>query len=150
MTTQCFSTTIKKSGAKTIIALPFNPEDVWGAKQRHHVSGAINGHAIRGSLGSDGARFFLPLGAAWLRDTHLDAGAAVEVVLSAEGPQLGQMAQDFTTALDAEPQARAFFESLATFYRKKYVNWIESAKRPETRSARIEETLKLLKAGKKQ
>jgi uncharacterized protein YdeI (YjbR/CyaY-like superfamily) len=41
-------------------------------------------------------------------------------------------------------------ERLATFYRNGYIPWIESAKRPETRSARIAEMLSLLKAGKKQ
>jgi len=39
---------------------------------------------------------------------------------------------------------------LATFYRNTYIKWIESAKRPETRAARIEEMVQLLKAGKKQ
>jgi uncharacterized protein YdeI (YjbR/CyaY-like superfamily) len=57
---------------------------------------------------------------------------------------------DILAALESEPEARAFFESLATFYRNAYVRWIESAKRSETRSARIAEMLGLLKAGKKQ
>lgn len=47
-------------------------------------------------------------------------------------------------------EAKAFFEGLATFYRNGYLRWIEGAKRPETRSARIVEVLGLLKAGKKQ
>jgi uncharacterized protein YdeI (YjbR/CyaY-like superfamily) len=55
-----------------------------------------------------------------------------------------------SSALEAEPQARTFFESLATFYRNTYIKWIESAKRPETRAARIKEMIELLKAGKKQ
>ena len=54
------------------------------------------------------------------------------------------------SALDAEPQAKAFFEALATFYRNTYIKWIESAKRPETRAARINEMVELLKVGKKQ
>jgi ATPase subunit of ABC transporter with duplicated ATPase domains len=40
--------------------------------------------------------------------------------------------------------------SLATFYRNGYIRWIESARRPETRQARITEMIGLLKAGKKQ
>ena len=36
------------------------------------------------------------------------------------------------------------------FYRRNYVRWIESAKRPETRAARIADTVALLKAGKRQ
>ena len=150
MTTQRFTTTIVKSGSKTLILLPFDPNDIWGDKQRHHVAGSVNGFAVRGSLGCDQTQHFLPLGAAWRRDRGLDAGARVDVVLSPEGPQLADMSPDVAGALDAEPQAKAFFEALASFYRKNYIRWIESAKRPETRSARISEMIRLLQAGKKQ
>lgn len=66
------------------------------------------------------------------------------------GPQADTLAPDILAALDSAPEARAFFESLATFYRTGYIRWIESAKRPETRSARLAEMLGLLKAGQKQ
>jgi hypothetical protein len=150
MTTQRFKTVISKSGTRTFIALPFNPNDAWGTKRRHYITGSVNGFGVRGSLGSDGTQYFLPLGAAWRRDCGLEAGAKVEVVLSPEGPQSESLSPDVTSALDAEPQAKAFFESLATFYRNTYIKWIESAKRPETRAARISEMIELLKAGKKQ
>jgi len=150
LTTQRFKTIIAKSGTRTFIAIPFNPNDVWGVKQRHHITGSVNGCAVRGSLGSDGTQYFLPLGAAWRRDNGLDLGAKVDVVLSPEGPQSERLSPDVAGALDAEPQARAFFDALATFYRTTYIKWIESAKRPETRTARINEMVKLLKAGKKQ
>ena len=150
MTAQHFKTIISKSGSRTFIGLPFHPNEVWGVKGRHYVAGTINGHRVRGSLGSDGTQFFLPLGAAWRRDNGLEAGSEVDVVLSPEGPQSEGLSPDVVAALDAEPQARAFFESLATFYRNTYIKWIGSAKRPETRSARIQEVIELLKAGKKQ
>ena len=150
MTTQRFETSITKTGSRTFITIPFNPNEVWGVKQRHHITGSINGCPVRGSLGSDGSQYFLPLGAAWRRDNGVEAGAEVEVVLTPEGPQADTLAPDILAALNREPEARAFFEALATFYRNGYVRWIESAKRPETRSARIAEMLILLKAGKKQ
>ena len=150
MSTQRFTTTIAKSGSRTYLVIPFDPDEIWGVKQRHYVTGSINGFPIRGSLGSDGSQFFLPLGAAWRRDNGLDAGASVEVVLDAEGPQSATLAPDVVAALDAEPDAKLYFDSLATFYRNTYIRWIESAKRPETRKARIAEMVSLLKAGKKQ
>lgn len=150
MTTQRFKTVIANSGSRTFIPIPFNPNEVWGVKQRHHIRGTVNGYGVRGSLGSDGKQYFLPLGAAWRRDCVLEAGAKVEVVLFPEGPQSESLSPDVTRALDAEPQAKAFFESLATFYRNTYIKWIESAKRPETRSARISEMIELLKVEKKQ
>ena len=150
MTTQRFKTSVTKAGSRTYVPIPFDPNEAWGVKQRHHITGSINGCAVRGSLGSDGSQYFLPLGAAWRRDNGVEVGAEVEVVLTPEGPQADTLAPDILAALDSEPEAKAFFESLATFYRNGYVRWIESAKRPETHSARIAEMLSLLKAGKKQ
>jgi hypothetical protein len=150
LSTQRFKAVVAKSGTRTFIAIPFNPNEVWGVKQRHHITGSVNGCGVRGSLGSDGTQFFLPLGAAWRRDNGFDVGVTVDVVLSPEGPQSEGLSADVAHALDAEPEAKAFFESLATFYRNTYIKWIESAKRSETRAARIDEMVQLLKAGKKQ
>ena len=150
MTTQSFKSVVNKSGSRVFIPIPFNPNDVWGVKQRHHITGTVNGYGVRGSLGSDGTQFFLLLGAAWRRGCGIDEGTKVDVVLSPEGPQSEGLSPDVASALDAELQAKAFFESLATFYRNTYIKWIESAKKPETRTARINEMMELLKAGKKQ
>jgi hypothetical protein len=148
--TRRFKTLMKITGSRTFIPLPFDPNEVWGVKQRHHINGTVNGHGVRGSLGSDGTNYFLPVGEAWRRGCGLEAGANVDVVLSPEGPQSQSLAPDVASALDSAPQAKAFFDSLATFYRNTYIKWIESAKRSETRSARINEMIELLKAGKKQ
>ncbi len=150
MVTQRFKAIVATVGSRTSIVIPFDPNEVWGVKQRHHLTGSINGCKIRGSLGSAEGQYFLPLGAVWRRDSGVEAGAEVEVVLAPEGPQADTLAPDLLTALDSEPEARAFFEALATFYRKGYLRWIAGARRPELRAARITELLSLLKAGKKQ
>jgi hypothetical protein len=150
MTPQRFKATIIASGSRTLVPLPFDPNEVWGAKQRHYVTGSVNGCAIRGLLDSNGTEFYLPLGAAWRRDNGLEPGAEAEVILLPEGPQGDRLSPDVAAALDSEPEAKAFFESLATFYRKNFVRDIESAKRPETRARRIAEMVALLKAGRRQ
>src|SRR5688572_29000502 len=150
MTEKRFKTTLAKTGSRVYLPIPFNPNEAWGVKQRHHIRGTVNGCGVRGSLGSDGTQYFLPLGAAWRRDNGLEAGARVEVVLAPEGPQSAALAPDVEAALNAAPEAKAFFEGLATFYRNTYIKWIEGAKRPETRAARLAEMMALLKADKKQ
>jgi bacteriocin resistance YdeI/OmpD-like protein/uncharacterized protein DUF1905 len=150
LTAQHFKTAIFQSGTRTVIPLPFDPRQVWGARQRYHITGTINGCAVRGPLDSDGARYFLSVGAAWRRDNGLEAGATVDVVLSPEGPQSELLADDLASALAGEPEARAFFDALPTFYRKNYMRWIESAKRAPTRAARIAEMVALLKAGQRE
>lgn len=147
---QTFETSVQKQGSRVFIAIPFDPQTVWGKKQRHTLRGTINGVTFRGSLTAAGAQYFLPLGAAWRRDCGIEAGMAVRVVIEPEGPQQENLAQDIADAFANAPAAAEFFGSLATFYRKGYINWIESAKRPETRSARISAMIELLNAGKRQ
>ena len=53
--------------------------------------------------------------------------------------------------LAANPAAAAFFDTLAQFYRKAYLRWIDATtRRPELRAARIAEVVDLLAAGIKQ
>ena len=136
-----------RSGSRTIIPVPFDPNEIWGPKDRHYVSGSVNGKDIRARLESAGTKFFFSLGPAWRRDNGLDEGAKVDVVLSPEGPQSEELSRDVSSALSAEPEAKAFFDGLASFYRKNFIRWIESAKRPQTRAARIAEMIESLKAG---
>jgi hypothetical protein len=134
-------------GATARIELPFDPNEVWGPKDRHHITGTVGGVKIRGELrkAADGYEFFL--GPAWVRDCAIDLAQELRVELAPEGPPLGP---DLIAALDAAPAAKRFFESLPTFYRKNFVRWIDSAKRPETRANRIAATIRLLSENKRE
>jgi hypothetical protein len=132
------------------VKLPFDPSVEWGMKDRHDVTGTINGRKVRGRLTSIDGAHYLELGPAWCRDGHVTVGALVPVSIGPEGPQVASLAPDLAAALDAHPEARRFFQSLATFYRKNFVRWIEDAKRPETRARRIAETVAALDAGKRE
>lgn len=52
-------------------------------------------------------------------------------------------------ALKENSKAWAFFPELAPTYRRQFVVWIHTAKRPETRARRIRESIALLAARKK-
>ena len=150
MSTQRFTTTLVKSGTGAYFVIPFDPDEVWGAKERHYVAGTIAGHRFRGCIEADGTPRIHSIGAAWLRDNDVGDGVNVEVTMAPEGHQVDTVAPDIGDALKSEPEARAFFESVAPFYRNNYIRWIESAKRPETRRARIAELVKRLADGQKQ
>jgi hypothetical protein len=136
---------------RTHVPVPFDPDTVWGAKPRHHVTGSVAGCRMRGVLDKADGRAVLILGPAWNREGGPTDGATVEVVLAPEGPQRTDLAPDLAAALDASPAAGAFFDSLAQFYRKAYLRWIDATKRrPEQRPARIAEMIRLLEAGEKE
>jgi uncharacterized protein YdeI (YjbR/CyaY-like superfamily) len=52
-------------------------------------------------------------------------------------------------ALAENRKARDFLEGLAPTYRKHFIGWIVTAKRPETRARRLKESLALLANGEK-
>jgi hypothetical protein len=148
---RAFTTVVERdSRGRVIISLPFAPSEAWGAKARHHVTGTVGERRVRGALTGEGSSARLVLGLAWCRDAPLAAGERVRVVLQPEGPQQDTIAPDVAAALAARPAAREFFDSLATFYRKGYLRWVDATKRrPDVRAARIAEMVELLAAGTK-
>ena len=65
-------------------------------------------------------------------------------------PQLDyEMPDAFARALAENPKAKRTFDSLAPTYRKRYLAWIITAKRPETKAKRIQESIELLAQGKR-
>lgn len=132
------------------VRLPFDPSAEWGVKGRHDVTGSIAGRKVRGRLVARDGEHYLELGPAWCRDNPLADGTQATVTLAPEGPQVVSMSSDVAEALEGDADARRFFESLATFYRKGFIRRIEAAKRPETRARLIAETVAALKAGKRE
>jgi hypothetical protein len=149
---QQFTTTVSTAPrGSVLIPVPFDPDAVWGAKPRHHITGIVNRLPVRGVVAPAGDGFGLTLGPAWFRDCGLTVGESVAVEIEPEGPQRDDLANDIAAALDANPQAAAFFDSLAQFYRRAYLRWIDATKRrPEQRPQRIAEMIQLLEAGQKQ
>jgi hypothetical protein len=138
-------------GAHAVVAVPFDPDHVWGAKAEHPVGGTIGGRRVRGKISPDGNGWAFSLSPMWMRDTGVVVGDEVSVELAPEGPQRENLADDIAAALAANPAAAAFFDTLAQFYRKAYLRWIASTtRRPDLRAARITEVVDLLAAGIKQ
>ncbi len=135
------------SGGRAVIAVPFDPDEAWGAKAMHHVNGTVNGCRVRVTIapGDRGWAFTLNprLG--------LAPGAEAIVEVAPEGPQRGDLAEDISAALAANPAAGAFFDTVAQFYRKGYLRYIDATtRRPDLRAARIAEVVGLLADGIKE
>jgi Bacteriocin-protection, YdeI or OmpD-Associated/Domain of unknown function (DUF1905) len=134
-----------------VITVPFDPDEAWGAKAEHPVGGMIDGQRVRGTLTPGDSGWAFTVSPLWMRDTGVALGTQVTVVLSPEGPQRGDLAEDIAAALEASPAAAAFFDTLAQFYRKAYLRYIDATtRRPDLRAARIAEVVDLLTAGVKQ
>jgi hypothetical protein len=116
------------------------------------LRGTVNGATWRGNVEEIDGERGLVLGPAWRRGCGgVAAGDEVTVVLEAEGPQRGGLAPDVEAALGKNKKASAFWDELATFYKKAYLSYIDATKRnPERRPERIAEVVGLLAKGVKE
>ena len=152
MRTQRFHALVADApGGRATIVVPFDPDELWGAKAVHHVNGTVEGTRVRVTLSPGRVGWAFTLSASRVLGLGLSPGDEVTVELTPEGPQRAELAEDFAAALAANPPAGAFFDTLAQFYRKAYLRWIDATtRRPEVRAARIAEVVSLLAAGVKE
>jgi uncharacterized protein YdeI (YjbR/CyaY-like superfamily) len=64
-----------------------------------------------------------------------------------DAPSTATVPDDLRAALDAEPAAAAFFETLTSQNRYAILHRVQTAKKPETRARRIENFVAMLAAG---
>ncbi|GEM_PF-4867358 len=99
------------------ITLPFSAGEVWGAKRRHSVRGWLKGRSFSASLGACGGEFFLPLKAALRESASVRVGHSARLRLALAQATRSHLPDELEVALEAQPGARAFLESLSPFYR---------------------------------
>jgi hypothetical protein len=139
------------SRGHAVITLPFDPDAVWGAKAVHHVNGTVNGCRVRPTVAPGGTGWAFTLNASRMLHTGVTIGGDTDVELAPEGPQRADLSADLAAVLAANPAAGAFFDTLAQFYRKAYLRYIDATtRRPDVRAARIEEVVGLLADGVKE
>ena len=138
-------------GGRAVVVVPFDPDEAWGVKAVHHVNGTVNGRRVRVTLAPGDGGWAFSYGPPRALELGFTAGDEVAVELTPEGPQRGDLAEDIAAALAANPAAGAFFDTLAQFYRKAYLRYIDATtRRPDLRAARIAEVTDLLAAGVKE
>jgi hypothetical protein len=119
-----------------------------GAK-RFPVVATVSGYTWRTTVTRMGGEFLLGLSREVRAGAGVEAGDSVEVQIGLDtAPRDVHVPEALATALNSDPMARATFTALAYTHRKEYARWIEDAKREETRQRRVEQAVKMLRAGK--
>lgn len=120
-------------------------------KRRPPVYVTVEGYTYRSTVAPYGDEFFIPLNRENRKAAGCEAGDEVEVTLRLdEDPRVIVPPDDLSTALADEPLAQKMFQRLSYSHQREYVQWIEGAKRPETRQRRIARAVEMLKEGKTQ
>ncbi len=150
--TQKFRAPIEDAGnGGAFVSIPFDVEQVYG-KKRVKIKALIEGVAYQGSLvRMGGCTHILGIRKEIREQIGKTLGDEIEIVLEEDTePRVIHLPEDMQQALEKDPAARAFFEQLSYTHQKEYVQWVEEAKREQTRHARIEQAVLLLKQGKKE
>ena len=152
MSSRCFRVQITEDDrGHGVIAIPFDPDEAWGVKAVHHVNGTVNHCRVRVTIAPGDRGWAFTMNLARMDGMSVAVGSEVAVELSPEGPQRADLADDLAAALAASPAAGAFFDTLAQFYRKAYLRYIDATtRRPDVRAARITEVAGLLANGVKE
>lgn len=130
---------LEPSGPATAIELTDEQVAELGGGKRAAVKLTIGDRTARLRLGVMGGRNLLGLSKAVRAELGVEIGDAVHAVIELDTDERTvDLPDDFASALDAEPGARAAFDALPPSHRKEHVRAIVEAKRPETRTRRIE------------
>ena len=115
------------------------------------VEGTINGQCFRATLEPDGNKgHWLKVSCKLREAAGAEAGDVVTLEMSlAEKEPEPRMPPDLRKALAAAPKARATWQDITAVARRDWVQWIVSARRPETRARRVEKAGSMLAGGKR-
>ena len=143
-----FEAIIKKIPDKdaTYIEIPFNVEEVFGAK-RVKVKAKFDNIDYRGSIVKMGGPcHMIGITKDIRKKIGKDEGDIIFVeVEKDEEERVVEIPDDFAKAMEENQEAKEFYEKLSYSSKRKYVNWINSAKKTETREKRIAEAVLKLK-----
>jgi len=131
------------------IYIPFDVQEVFGSRAQVKVRGTIDDYPFRTSVAPMGGGKHAMVVKKEIRDAiGKTAGDRVRVVMEKDTEERTvAVPEDFRQALEQNPQAQAVFEKFAFTHRREYVEWIESAKKPETRLNRIQKAVMKITAG---
>ena len=144
-----FRTTVVLGGkTATGLQVPDGVVEAMNAGKRPPVVVTVGGYTYRTTVAPMGGTFWIPLAAEHREAAGVQAEEEVDVRIELDtAPRDTPVPDDLDAALD--DAARSHFHSLAPSHRKEWVRWVEEAKKPETRAARIEKTVEALREGRK-
>jgi len=142
----------REGGEVCSINIPFDVEKTFGARGRVPVRGTINGAPFRSSVFRMGGDcHFMVVNRQMREAAGVRGGETVPVTMERDTEaRTVTPPADFVRALKANKDAQATWDKLSYTHRREHVEAIEGAKKPETRLRRIEKSVELLAAGKKE
>ncbi len=126
------------------IYIPFDVKEVFG-NARAKVKVTIDKHTYRTTTAFMHGEYLIPVRKEIRDAIGKQPGDIVKIVMEPDTEERTvTVPDDFKKALSKNKKAAEIFDDFAFTHRKEYVNWIESAKKPETRTRRIEKAIEMI------
>jgi hypothetical protein len=130
------------------IPVPFDPAPLFG-KVRAPVKVTLNGYTYRSTIASMGDGPCIPLRKSNREAAGLEGGETLDVTLTLDTEKREvKPPPDFVKALKAAPPAWDRWRELSYSHQREHVEAIEGAKKPETRTRRIENAVRAISGRK--
>jgi hypothetical protein len=152
MATKRFRVLLEKheNSEATGFTLPFDVPKTYGTRARVPVRGTINGFPYRGTIFPMGGKYIFVVNRELRTNAQATGGEIISVTMERdEEPRIITPPDDLARALRANKTAQAAWDKLSYTHKKEHARAIEDAKRPETRTRRIEKAIAKLAEGKK-
>ncbi len=133
-------------GGVLLVEIPETVVKKLGAGKRVPVRVTLNGAKYRSTIAVYGGRYFLPARKEVRDAAKLVPGGRARVSLEVDAaPRTVTIPADLARALSAA-KLRSGFDAFSFTHRREFVEWITSAKRAETRVARIPKVVAQVRA----
>jgi hypothetical protein len=120
-----------------------------GKSRKPPVRVTVNGHTWRSSIAFMGGEFWLGISAENRAAAGVKAGDEIEVEVQPDTePRELEIPADVAEALDREPEAKKYFETLSYSNKRRHILAIEGAKAAETRQRRIDKSVAMFREGR--
>ena len=141
MAAKRFTVELERTGkTATMFRVPFDLKEAFG-RVRPPVRITICGHTWRTTPGVYDGVGRVVVNRAVKAATGIDAPDRVQVTMELDTePRTVVIPADLRAAFAEVPEAKAAFAGMSFTHRREYVEWVEEAKRPETRARRIATT----------
>jgi bifunctional DNA-binding transcriptional regulator/antitoxin component of YhaV-PrlF toxin-antitoxin module len=125
---------------------PFSVPEVFGTKARIPVKITVDGHTFRSSLAPMSGQHMMVFNMEMRQKTGYKAGDTIHIILEKDTePRVIEIPQDVTNVLKTSKTAYDLFMKYSYSHKKEVMDWINEAKKPDTRKRRILKLLDTLK-----
>jgi bacteriocin resistance YdeI/OmpD-like protein/uncharacterized protein DUF1905 len=145
-----FRTELESTGKTTAgFEVPASVVEGLGGGGHPKVTVTVDGFTFRTSIAKMGGRFLLGVSGERRAQSGMTPGQAYDVDVELDtAPRETEVPEDLAAALTADAAAKKFWDTLSHSKQSWHVHQVTSAKKAETRAARVEKSVTMLREGR--